>query len=245
MPQSTTLRRLSTTPIASRAKTAILRAILSGDFADRLPSEEELAEQLQVSRTSIRTALHGLEMEGLITRRRSKGTTVNAHVGPTSLILHRLVGFDWLLKQSGYKVDVEVSWEFRTLPPEFVEAFEVSAATECLVIRKIYSADGIRSIAIADAMPVANLRTRTLAPSLPASLFEFSSHYCKRTIDHAIVELVPSVSGTTRSIADIIPDGKPFIRLHETHYTKGAEVIAWSMIDVHDEYVRMEVVRRQ
>jgi GntR family transcriptional regulator len=241
----TVLQRLSTTPVANRAQKAILEAILSGDFADRLPSEEELAEQLQVSRTSVRTALHGLEMEGLITRRRSKGTTVNAHVRPTSLVLHRLVGFDWLLKQSGYKVEVDVSWEFVASPPAFVEGFELEAATDCLVINKIYSADGIRSIAIAEAIPVTGLRTRKLAHSLPASVFEFSERYCKQTIDHAIVELLPSVSGRTRSIAEIIPDGMPFIRLHETHYTKRAEVIAYSMIDVHDDYVRIDVVRRQ
>ncbi|MEA2270551.1 MAG: GntR family transcriptional regulator, partial [Solirubrobacteraceae bacterium] len=63
--------RLETTPLAERAREAILSAILSERFdGDRLPSEDELGKMLNVSRTTIRTALHSLERDGIITRRR-------------------------------------------------------------------------------------------------------------------------------------------------------------------------------
>jgi GntR family transcriptional regulator len=68
--------RLETTPLAERAREAILSAILSERFdGDRLPSEDELGKMLNVSRTTIRTALHSLERDGIITRRRAVGTT--------------------------------------------------------------------------------------------------------------------------------------------------------------------------
>jgi GntR family transcriptional repressor for pyruvate dehydrogenase complex len=41
---------------------------------DKLPSERELAERLQVGRSSVREALRALELLGLITTRRGEGT---------------------------------------------------------------------------------------------------------------------------------------------------------------------------
>ena len=49
--------------------------ILSGELknGDRLPSEREMAERLDVSRTSIREAIRTLEIMGLIESKRGSG----------------------------------------------------------------------------------------------------------------------------------------------------------------------------
>jgi len=52
---------------------------------DRLPSERELAERLNVGRSSIREALRALELLGLISTRRGEGTFIEEHTS------HRLV----------------------------------------------------------------------------------------------------------------------------------------------------------
>src|SRR5487761_880817 len=76
--------------VADRARSAILEAILDHRFGARLPPEEELAEMLGVSRTSVRDALESLETRGLIRRRRSIGTTINANFTPAALAFDRL-----------------------------------------------------------------------------------------------------------------------------------------------------------
>src|SRR3954470_14344308 len=118
------LTELENTPLAERARHAILKAILSGRFDDgRLPSEDELAKMLNVSRTTIRTALHSLEQDGIITRRRAVGTTVNQHVGPAVLALQRLIGFDRLLKEKGHEVTIDFQWSRGTPPADLAEIF--------------------------------------------------------------------------------------------------------------------------
>lgn len=54
------------------------RLIATGQLkpGDRLPAERDLAEQLEVSRNSIREALHTLELTGLIEARQGGGTFV-------------------------------------------------------------------------------------------------------------------------------------------------------------------------
>ncbi|HEY2598092.1 MAG TPA: GntR family transcriptional regulator [Candidatus Dormibacteraeota bacterium] len=231
--------------MSRRARSAILEAILAGHFDERLPPEEELAEMLRVSRTTVRSALLDLEIKGLITRRRARGTTVNAHVSATQLALDRLVGFNWLLQEKGYRVKVELSHVISKIQPEFVNAFAVDPELECCLMTKRYYADGVCAIGIIDAIPTQYLVTRRLRKQLPASVFEFSDRYCNKSINHATVEIVPMVAEQPSvALADSIVPGRGFVRLHETHYTQEAIVMGWSIIDVNDKFVRFSVVRR-
>jgi DNA-binding GntR family transcriptional regulator len=42
-----------------------------------------------------------------------------------------------------------------------------------------------------------------------------------------------------------LKSGTAFLRLHETHYTAAADPIAYSVIDVNDSLVKLEVFRRR
>ena len=57
----------------------LIDAMKTGQYANcrQLPSEKELAEKLNVSRTMLRDVLAALEREGLITRRHGVGTIIN------------------------------------------------------------------------------------------------------------------------------------------------------------------------
>src|SRR5579871_6177632 len=91
--QPALLDRLENAPLAERARAALLDAILQRRFVTRLPSEDVLAAMLNVSRTTIRSALQSLEEHGVISRKRAVGTTINGHVRASALALQRLVGF--------------------------------------------------------------------------------------------------------------------------------------------------------
>jgi GntR family transcriptional regulator len=52
------------------------RKVLAGAFAAEFPTEAELCAQYSVSRFTVREALRRLQAEGLISRRRGSGTTV-------------------------------------------------------------------------------------------------------------------------------------------------------------------------
>jgi GntR family transcriptional regulator len=236
---------LENTPLAERARKAILEAILSGKFEnDRLPSEDELSKGLNVSRTTIRTALHSLEQDGIVTRRRAIGTTINRHIGPSTLALQRLVGFDWLLKEKGHKVTVDQSWDRTTAPNDLVETLDVDAEAEYFFTEKVYYADGAPAIYVRDLIAWDFLE-RTPPKNPPASLFEFSKRYCRTAIDHAVADIVPLVEHEKDQTKLDVKEGQPFIRLHERHYSKPGEPIAFSVIDVDDTYIRFEVFRRR
>ncbi|MGA2644803.1 MAG: FadR/GntR family transcriptional regulator [Candidatus Sulfotelmatobacter sp.] len=68
--------------VARQIERLILKKLKPGD---KLPSERELAEMLQVSRSSIRDAIRGLELMGLVEPRQGAGTIVR-EVSADSLI---------------------------------------------------------------------------------------------------------------------------------------------------------------
>lgn len=65
--------------IADRLESMILEGSLTP--GQKMPPERELAQQFDVSRPSLREALHRLEAKGLVSRRQGGGTFVSADIG--------------------------------------------------------------------------------------------------------------------------------------------------------------------
>jgi GntR family transcriptional regulator len=239
------MERLENRPLAVKVRETILQAILDQSFDDgRLPSEDGLASMLNVSRTTIRTALHSLEQDGIITRRRALGTTVNQHIRPNLVALQRLAGFDWLLREKGHAVEVSVTWSRAPITDELRELFACEDTGECLLTDKQFFADKELAIYVRDLVPwqeISKAPRGTLSPSL----FEFSARHMQAAIDHAIVEIEPTVKRSEEATKLTVGLGEPFARLHERHFSHDGRPIAYSVIDVDDKFMRFEVFRRQ
>jgi GntR family transcriptional regulator len=237
------IRSLQHPPLALQAREAILSAILDGRFENRLPREEDLADMLKVSRTTVRAAVQDLERDGLVTRRRATGTVINRHVGFETLALQRLVPFEWLLRKQGHDVSVELSWE-RRVPTELADDLPWDAEQECCVLDKRFFADGRLAIALRDYVPWSELRSTSMREPIEASLFEFSRRRCHRTIVNAVVRIIPMTADAETTELEL-PAGRPFIRLREIHYDDRGEPVARSSIDLDDRVLRLEVFRAQ
>ena len=238
------VERLTNAKLADRARSAILQAIISKQFIGRLPPEEALASMLHVSRTTIRSALQSLEQDGIITRKRALGTTINAHVRPSTLALQRLVGFDGLLREEGYEVRTQVSWQWGEAPPVFADVFPALAGEECLLTKKSYFAGKALAIWIRDAIPRTLIKREDFQEPLPASLFEFTRTYGYKTIDHAVVDIVAMVRRSDNDTRLVLDVHEPYTRLHETHYSSGGERIGFSIVDVDNSFINLQVFRR-
>ena len=68
--------------VAKQIERLIVKKLKPGD---KLPSERELAEMLQVSRSSIRDAIRGLELVGLVEPRQGAGTIVRERSAESSV----------------------------------------------------------------------------------------------------------------------------------------------------------------
>jgi GntR family transcriptional regulator len=239
------ISKIENVPLTERARSAILQAILEKRFDERLPSEEALAEMLNVSRTTIRTALQSLEQDGIINRKRAIGTTINAHVSPSTLALQRMVGFDGLLREKGHDARVEVEWRRGHPSAEMAEIFDLDRTADSLLADKTYFADGALAIYVHDVMPWSNLTDPDFSGEMEASIFEFSSRACRKPVDHVVAEIIPVVRRSEETTRLPIEEGEPFTRLHERHHAADGEPVASSMVDVDNAFFHFEVFRRR
>lgn len=87
---------------------ALLRRVQAGDWAlgDTLPTENELAEQADVSRSTVRMALQQLADWGMVSRRRRRGTVLTAK--EPRRVFRQQVGALDQLEEFAERTDLEI-----------------------------------------------------------------------------------------------------------------------------------------
>jgi GntR family transcriptional regulator len=239
------LQRLETRPLTIRARDLLRESIAHGVFADGwLPREERLAEQVGVSRTTIRTALRSLEEEGLITRQRGVGTRINAHIARTRITLNRVVGYWDLIAEAGHQPGI--AWTRAGIgraPGGCATRLGCAEDADLARVDRLFLADGEPAAHVVEVIRP-DYVTGPL-DDMPRSVFEFAASRCRAKVDHTAVEIIPIVADHT--IAEILPlsRGDPLLRLIETHYSVDGVPFIVARIHVVDRLIRFSVVRRR
>ncbi len=97
--------------LSFKTKVALIDLIRSreGDEPFKLPSEDQLAQMLGVSRNALRDVLASLEEMGLVTRQRSKGTLANPRVARETCRLDTDPGLFSMIRQMGQEPRSQVT----------------------------------------------------------------------------------------------------------------------------------------
>jgi GntR family transcriptional regulator len=165
--------------------------IEEGTYAvdEKLPSEKELGEQFDVSRVTVRRALHTLESEDYIYRRQGLGSFVKERRAAQGLV--RLTDFAQDMAQAGLEATSEVRHHAPETPPPDVA---VRLQTDDQEVMRL---DRLR---LGDGRPVAF--DRTWLPMFYAQLLE--GHDLTRETIYGILETeydIPVLRGRYRITA--------------------------------------------
>src|SRR5882762_3498870 len=181
------------TSLAHRARESILHSILERRFEDsRLPPENELADMLGVSRTTVRSALQSLEQHGVLTRSPRRGTQVHGRLSPSMVALQRLIGFTRLLEEQGYSVEVITDAKITiAASDEVVDALGVTKRTPIYAIDRLFMASGKAAIWAINYIDTGLFSEPPGASDLAQSPFDMGDLLIGGPVDHALVELVP------------------------------------------------------
>jgi GntR family transcriptional regulator len=225
---------------------ALLRIIRDDGFPNgRLPPEAQLAQQLSVSRSTIRTALQSLSAEGLISRRRRHGTFVNQHVLRTSMQLNRLIPFARLVEQSGYVATTDPEMHrVGTASATEAEELGIPQGEEVLIVYRLLRADDEPVISVTDVVQLSRLVVplSQLRPS--ETTFDFLATNANTVVDYATSEIIPHVATASGPLGLGLPPGAPYIQLHEVAFSGAHERVALSVVCVVDRLVRLSLLRR-
>jgi len=130
-------------PLYYQLETILRKRIFSGELArgDLLPSEEALAKEYNMSRITVRQALSSLESDGLIVRKRGKGTFVSKK--HTYLESPKFTGFIEDLISMGIRTKSKILDISMVEGPQTIqEHLELEVGTQLFRIEKIRLVEG-------------------------------------------------------------------------------------------------------
>ncbi|AUW94972.1 hypothetical protein BXT84_14265 [Sulfobacillus thermotolerans] len=137
--------------LARESIEALLSTMSAGS---KLPSEEQLAKQLGISRPTIRSALSALEQEGLIVRRHGVGTFASTPHTDMDASLQVLNSVADIVRNNGYTPAVtDVHITSVSLPTAVCDALLLPTASPGFRVVRTVTADGQPAVFLVDYLP--------------------------------------------------------------------------------------------
>lgn len=233
-------------PITAQVNEILRQRIREGTYVPgaRLPSESELARELDVSRATIRTVLTRLAAEGLILRKQGDGTYINQHIQDINTHLGGLWEFGRLIESSGYQPSIE-ALSVTTRNAETSEAGElvIQYGEELLELKRLFFADSQPVILATNLMPFKFIDQSTgqLDGGLP--IREFLQRYCHKRIAYAISDVQSTLTqGEAANILRLEP-GSPILKIAIVLYDRDNRPLVSGQSFYNDAALRLRLVQ--
>jgi GntR family transcriptional regulator len=227
--------------LADRTALAIRDAMEQGSYppGSQLPPENDFANMLDVSRTTLREALRKLEEQGLIFRRRGKGTFVarpsiekdlSKNFGITEMIA--LAGFEPGTSETAIRVERAQ----RGLAAEL----EIPEGEQVLVVERVRTADMEPVVWTVDIVPTRLFGSRDPKDGLKelGSLYDYLQHELGLRLLHGRATLRPAAATSEVAEKLNIDEGTPILLITQTDYDEDDRPVSHS-IEYHlaDKFV--------
>lgn len=233
-------------------KEQILHIISQKDFLTntKLPSENQLALKLQVSRSTIRAVLANLENEGKVFRQHGSGTYVNPFAFSLDVTLSPKVYYTELIRRSGYSPSIEILNVGTIRAGEIGPKLGLTPEDTVIEVKLIYKANDklciyCRNFLSGEHATDENLHT---LGHEAVSIYIFLSQHLGISVKWDITKLI-AVNGMDvkelASLADSTSKSfKPFLLLESISYNQNNEPVMYSHSYVDTDLIKYHLVRR-
>src|SRR5215217_2785696 len=223
--------RLRSVSVQDELKQRIDRGELAAGA--RLPSEPELAAELQVSRATLREALRAMELDGLLRRRQGSGTFVAEHPRmATSLDVN--FGVTDAIRAAGMTAGIAHARHW------------VEPGPAGLVIERVRTAGGKPVVLSRDLVPsrLVGGNDRAVQGMLERSIYDVLERDLGIVISHGVARFRPVRAGHAVAARLGVPRGELLLYLWQVDYAEeGTPVISSHEFHLADAF-DFTVVRR-
>ena len=241
--------RVDQRPLYLQAQEQLIARISDGTYeaGQQLPPEDGLAAILGVSRTTIRTALGGLETMGYIRRVHGAGTFVRVRPVLLDIQLQTLESFHPRLAERMGVSSRLSALQIQECPSSqlIAERLCVPAGAPVIAISRVVEFDGVRVAYLRDYLPCCLVQTTQLRAGLFSSIVD----YCDGREGRPLITRSDSELSLTSSDEELsgilaVPIGATLFCLDETFYREDGRVISWSPNCIVPEHSRFRISRR-
>jgi GntR family transcriptional regulator len=217
--------------VSEQAFNVLRDLIEEGKFSpgQKLPSENDLASQLNISRITLRTALTKLELMGYVDRKRGIGTfVVGVTKKPLETGIERLVSITQVMLERGHQPGTkEINIYGEIADENIAKELRISVGDPITLIDRVRTMDGLPIMFDRSVFPVNVIPQNLTCNVIGESLFNYVEDTLHLTITHAVAHLVPYLADEFLAEKLCVPKGTLLLRLIQTNYIKGSEAPVW------------------
>lgn len=237
--------KLTTLSLFSQAKTEITNLITQNyTFMSRLPSEQQLAEQMGISRNTVREALKALENEGVIISRHGVGTFVINTPGNLKHNIAVLNSTTDIIANNGYRPGSKnITFDKRLAPAEICKRLNLPEDQEFLFIKRVRSADDKPIAYVEDYIPYQDGMLEAFSADIEAPLFPWLNQFGKKpAFSNCTIHSVLSTPEHQQYLA--LTELTGLLLLQQSHYSNKGELILYSDSYFLTSELEFNLVRR-
>ena len=210
----------------------LIRTFAAESDSDRLPSEENMAAQLGVSRVKVRDELSKLEAAGYVTRKRGVGTLVNRYVLQEAARLDIDSIYVDMIAHYGYtpRSVLRRLKSVRDPDPAVAAPLRLPPGESVYIFEKLIYADDRPLILMDDYIPARYYdRVESDLSMMDSNIFLFLQGMSDEVLETLMVH-VDAVAADER-LAEImeLSVGSPLMKLDSVCYTKMSEPVMYSV----------------
>ncbi|KLU60141.1 HTH-type transcriptional repressor YvoA [Peptococcaceae bacterium CEB3] len=211
----------------------------------RLPNEGKLAEEMGVSRNTLREALRVMAAQGIVEKRQGLGTFVRAESMPNAKpgleVLFRVTDAITALGMSPGTSEIEL--ETGPINPMEAERLRIQSPTVINRVRRVRTAD---EVPVVYCLDVFSPTVGTLVESeLRASIFVYLEEKKNIHISYASTDIRPTIAGQELAGKLGVSAASPLLLLDQIHFDDRNLPILYSRLFFRPDYFVFHVVRKR
>jgi len=208
---------------------------------DQILSEPELCEAYGVSRTVVRQALRDIELEGLVIRRKGKGTFV-AEPKINESLAQKLTGFYHDMTDRGLMPITQVLRQQVIPAPKVVAEFlRIPTETPVIELERLRSVNSEPIVLVTSYMPYSLCPQLATADFSNQSLYDFLENHCGILIAYGQRYIEATLA--TEAIAELlqIEPGDALLRLESVSFIEDGTPVEYYYAHHRGDRSRFEV----
>ncbi|MDO4581489.1 MAG: GntR family transcriptional regulator [Bacillota bacterium] len=227
----------------------LLMEMREGEFAQaqRLPSENVLAERLGISRTQLRDSLASLEREGFISRLHGVGTVVNRHVLDVDTRMDLEAEFAEMLRRAGYQPAIAFAEAQEQACDRLIaQRLHIAEGGRVLCVARLVTADGRPAIYCEDYIEYGRIKDASYGDAdLIRPIFDFLERFCFCQPVMDLTELHAAAADSRLAALLQVAEGAPLLYMDEVDYDTRGEPLFCSRQYYVEGILKHTVLRKK
>ncbi len=193
----------------------------------QIPGEQDLCENYGISRTVVRQALREMELEGVITRRKGKGTFV-AEPKISEGLIQKLTGFYQDMIERGLKPVTRVlHQEVKPVTEKVAQYLEIPPGTQIIDIQRLRFINDEPIQLVTTYVPYDVCPSLALVDLTNRSLYEFLEKECNIFIARGRRYIEAVIANETEAMILGIERGAPLLMLDSVSYSQDGRPVEY------------------